>query len=229
MPAQTSPVNAPKLFSLMFCAASRRLESRIALETSLNAVNGGATTMSTSFTPVRSRLRSPTSVSASATVLFIFQLPAIINFLSLFMFQKFNAKTPRCKGAKFLEAIHHPVNSILHITLTKINDQAQLQSRQSQICQHLRLKNRIPIGHGFVINQYQSVHFQIQPQRCAEPFAFIDDRHLQLPLDFHSPPDELFHHRLFINSLQQTRPAQFPMNFNRTVHDDLADLVLAHN
>ena len=42
IPAQISPVNAPKLFSLMFCAPSRMLESRIAFDTDSSAVNGGA-------------------------------------------------------------------------------------------------------------------------------------------------------------------------------------------
>src|SRR5450756_1111186 len=87
MPAQISPVYAPKLFSLMFWAARRMFESRISLDTSPKAVNGGAITTSTSLTPARSRLRSATSASASATVLFIFQLPAMINLRSFFMFK----------------------------------------------------------------------------------------------------------------------------------------------
>src|ERR1041385_8477085 len=86
MTAAISPVNAPTLCSLMFCAPRRMfLESRMALDTDSSAVKGGQTTMSTSFTLLRSRLRSSTSDTASATVLFIFQLPAMISLRSLFM------------------------------------------------------------------------------------------------------------------------------------------------
>ena len=53
-----SPVYAPTLCSLMFCAPRRMFESRMALETSLSAVNGGQTTMSTSLIFVSSILRS---------------------------------------------------------------------------------------------------------------------------------------------------------------------------
>src|ERR1051326_5153634 len=57
----------------------------MALETSLNAVNGGQITMSTSFTFASSILSPRTRSSDSATVLFIFQFPAMINFRSLFI------------------------------------------------------------------------------------------------------------------------------------------------
>src|SRR6266568_3382776 len=69
----------------MFCAPRRRLESRMALETPPSAVNGGQTTMSTSLTLANSILRSLIKSSASATVLFIFQLPATISLRSLFI------------------------------------------------------------------------------------------------------------------------------------------------
>src|ERR1043165_129361 len=85
IPAQISPVNAPKLCSLMFCAPRRRFESRTAFDTDSSAVNGGQTTMSTSFTLARSIFKSLTKAKPSATVLFIFQLPATINFRFLFM------------------------------------------------------------------------------------------------------------------------------------------------
>src|SRR5439155_4783717 len=67
----------------MFCAPIRMLESRMAFETSPKAVNGGQTTMSTSLMLTNSILRSLTRSSASATVLFIFQFPAMINLRSL--------------------------------------------------------------------------------------------------------------------------------------------------
>src|SRR5439155_21843663 len=88
IPAQISPVNAPKLCSLMFCAPRRRFESRTALDTDSSAVNGGQTTMSTSFTLARSIFKSLTNANPSATVLFIFQLPAMINFRFLFMLHR---------------------------------------------------------------------------------------------------------------------------------------------
>src|SRR5215469_7036070 len=90
MPAQISPVCAPKLCSLIFCAPSRIFfVSRIAFETASSAVNGGQTTTSASFRFFNSSFRSFTKASASAMVLFIFQLPAMINFLSLVIFQNF--------------------------------------------------------------------------------------------------------------------------------------------
>src|SRR5258705_9571541 len=61
------------------------LESRMAFETALKAVNGGHTTISTSLIFASSRLRSATRSSASATVLFIFQLPAMISLRCLSM------------------------------------------------------------------------------------------------------------------------------------------------
>src|SRR5687767_7257597 len=69
----------------MFWAPSLMLDRRMALETSPNAVNGGQTTMSTSLTLVSSRWQPLTRSTASATVLFIFQLPAMINFRSFCM------------------------------------------------------------------------------------------------------------------------------------------------
>src|SRR5438067_1121175 len=80
--AAISPVKAPTLFGLMSCAPSRILESRIAFETSLSAVNGGQTTMSASLMFANSSLRLRTRSSASATVLFIFQFPAKMSFLA---------------------------------------------------------------------------------------------------------------------------------------------------
>src|ERR1051325_9638076 len=58
---------------------------RMAFDTSDRAVKGGQTTMSTSFMLLNSRLRPSTKSRDSATVLFIFQLPAIISLRSLSM------------------------------------------------------------------------------------------------------------------------------------------------
>src|ERR1035437_2393020 len=86
IPAQISPVNAPKFCPLIFCAPSRRFESRMTFDTDSSAVNGGQMTMSTSLILANFSLRLLTNASASAAVLFIFQLPAIINLRSLFIF-----------------------------------------------------------------------------------------------------------------------------------------------
>src|SRR5437773_2160036 len=72
----------------MFWAPSRIFESSTALETSDSAVNGGQITMSTSLMLARARFRSPTRSSASATVLFIFQFPAMIILRSLSMLRE---------------------------------------------------------------------------------------------------------------------------------------------
>src|SRR6266478_1262488 len=64
-------------------------ESRIARDTSDKAVNGGQTTISTSLTLANSIFRARTKSTPSATVLFIFQFPAIINLRSLFMIDLF--------------------------------------------------------------------------------------------------------------------------------------------
>src|SRR2546423_3476691 len=72
----------------MFCAPRRMLESSTALETSDSAVKGGQTTMSTSLMLARARFRSPTRSRASATVLFIFQFPAMIILRSLSMLRE---------------------------------------------------------------------------------------------------------------------------------------------
>src|SRR5204862_6295203 len=79
----------------MFWAPRRILEFRTAFETSPKAVNGGYTTMSTSFTYVSSRLQPFTRSRASATVLFIFQLPAMISFRSFCMLFIRKRRDPR--------------------------------------------------------------------------------------------------------------------------------------
>src|ERR1041385_3817907 len=69
----------------MVWAPRRMLVLSTALDTSLSAVNGGHTTISTSLMFASSRLSPLTRSIASATVLFIFQLPAMINLRALFM------------------------------------------------------------------------------------------------------------------------------------------------
>ena len=75
--AEISPVNAPLASKCMFWAPSFRVEPSRALATLSRAVNGGQTTTSTSVClPMRLTV-SWTSATASAAVLFIFQLPAM--------------------------------------------------------------------------------------------------------------------------------------------------------
>src|SRR5262249_47365650 len=87
----------------MFCAPRRMLEPRTALATSLNAVNGGQTAMSTAIIFASSIFKSCTKVSASATVLFIFQFPAMISRRSVFI------STPYCHHQKLTD---HPQKSV---------------------------------------------------------------------------------------------------------------------
>src|SRR5690606_3209696 len=63
----------------------RTLELSRASDTAASAVNGGQTTMSSSLTVATSRLIASTRPSASAAVLFIFQLPAMISLLCFSM------------------------------------------------------------------------------------------------------------------------------------------------
>src|SRR6266542_5233617 len=101
MPAAISPVWAPKLCSFMFWAPSRRFVLSTALDTSLNAVNGGQMTISTSLMLTSSRLRPVTRSSASATVLFIFQLPAMISLRDLSTTQRLLVAQRRHAGQYF--------------------------------------------------------------------------------------------------------------------------------
>jgi hypothetical protein len=77
MPTLTSPVNAPSRSQCTFCAPTAMLLLRAASAAACRAVNGGATTISTSCTPATSGRSSLTHTTASWTVLNIFQLPAI--------------------------------------------------------------------------------------------------------------------------------------------------------
>src|SRR5215471_4902982 len=103
----------------MFCAPRRILEPRTALATSLNAVNGGQTAMSTVIIFASSIFKSCTKLSASATVLFIFQFPAMMSFRSLFM------STLYCS--------HHQKTSGLLKNLSESFDQAQDERREFDI------------------------------------------------------------------------------------------------
>src|ERR1051326_3168964 len=98
----------------MFCAPSRRFVFRMARDTSDKAVYGGQITMSTSLMLASSRLSPPTRSSASATVLFIFQLPAKINLrvLSTSQFSNFQLST-----FNFQLSALHPFNHSTLLTL----------------------------------------------------------------------------------------------------------------
>src|SRR5262249_43766322 len=84
----TSPVKAPPSSQKQSCAASAMLDPSSRRPTGWSAVNGGATAMSTSRT-VPSWLRSsPQSASASATVLWSFQLPQTKRRLAMSLLQR---------------------------------------------------------------------------------------------------------------------------------------------
>ena len=75
--ALTSPVNAPSFSQCRFWPATPTLELRAASATACSAVNGGATTISTSVMSLTRPRNSLTKLTASWTVLYIFQLAAM--------------------------------------------------------------------------------------------------------------------------------------------------------
>src|SRR5947207_4427807 len=92
----------------MFWAPSRMFVLSTALDTSLRAVNGGQMTISTSLMLTSSRLRPATRSSASATVLFIFQLPAMINLRALSTVSSFRFKVYDQAGRRVALASANP-------------------------------------------------------------------------------------------------------------------------
>src|SRR5687768_4167302 len=75
--ALTSPVNAPSRSQYKSCAAIATLLLRAASAAACSAGNGGATTISTSVMSLTRMRNSLTYFTASATVLYIFQFPAM--------------------------------------------------------------------------------------------------------------------------------------------------------
>src|SRR6266550_4671251 len=76
--ALISPVNAPSRSQYRSCAATPTLLLRAGSAAAWSAVNGGAMTISTPATSLTRARNSFTYFTVSATVLYIFQLPAII-------------------------------------------------------------------------------------------------------------------------------------------------------
>src|SRR5260370_9043992 len=77
MGAETSPVKAPSLLQERFWPAIATLEPLAASAAVRIAVNGGATTMSQCFAFETSGRKEEKNARVSASVLYIFQLPAI--------------------------------------------------------------------------------------------------------------------------------------------------------
>src|SRR6266853_5121787 len=77
MGAETSPVKAPSLLQETFWPAVATLEPFAASTAVEIAVNGGATTMSQCFAFETSGRKEEKKARVSASVLYIFQLPAI--------------------------------------------------------------------------------------------------------------------------------------------------------
>ena len=75
---EISPVNAPCSSKYIFWAASPILAGPMASRTAARAVKGGPSTTSTFSTSITPRRTPRVSSTASATVLCIFQLPAMI-------------------------------------------------------------------------------------------------------------------------------------------------------
>src|SRR5712692_8403935 len=77
MGAETSPVKAPSLLQETFWLAMAMLEPFAASTAVDSAVNGGAITMSQCFATATSGRNEEKNARVSASVLYIFQLPAI--------------------------------------------------------------------------------------------------------------------------------------------------------
>src|SRR5260370_32687406 len=77
MGAETSPVNAPSLLQETFWPAMAMQEPFAASTAVRIAVDGGVTTMSQCAAPVTSGRNEEKNARVSASVLYIFQLPAI--------------------------------------------------------------------------------------------------------------------------------------------------------
>ncbi len=78
MSGEISPVNAPCSSKYIFWAASPILAGPMASRTAASAVKGGPSTTSTFFKSITPRRTPRVSSTASAMVLCIFQLPAMI-------------------------------------------------------------------------------------------------------------------------------------------------------
>ena len=81
--ALISPVNAPSRSQYRSCAAITTLVLRAASAAACSAVNGVASTISTSATSFTRPRNSLTYFTVSATVLYIFQLPAMKGVLMI--------------------------------------------------------------------------------------------------------------------------------------------------
>src|SRR5713226_2426181 len=77
MGAETSPVKAPSLLQETFWPAIATVEFFATSSAVEMAVNGGATTMSQCFAVATSGRKEEKNARVSASVLYIFQLPAI--------------------------------------------------------------------------------------------------------------------------------------------------------
>src|SRR5437762_9978940 len=96
--ALISPVNAPSRSQWRSCAAMQTLLLRAASAAACSAVNGGASTISTSSMSLTRLRNSLTYLTVSATVLNIFQLPAIKGVLISLLRER--SDTGKCPAAQ---------------------------------------------------------------------------------------------------------------------------------
>ena len=82
---ETAPVKAPDASKWTSCAASSRFPPLTTSATGTSHVNGGAISTSRSAAAAAVYFTARASVSASPSVVFIFQLPAMSGFLRAFM------------------------------------------------------------------------------------------------------------------------------------------------
>src|SRR6266478_2602156 len=103
MGAETSPVKAPSLLQETFWPAMATLKLLAASTAVGIAVNGGATTMSQCFAFETSGRKEEKNARVSASVLYIFQLPAITRRRISNLQKKNRINTKDTENAEFAE------------------------------------------------------------------------------------------------------------------------------
>ena len=106
------------------------------------------------------------------------------------------------------------MNAAADVALAKVNDQTALQSSQAKVCEHLRLKNWVPLHHGFVINQHKFFDLHIQSQRFAKHATLVFDPDRKLTVDVQSAQPQLLFQCFFINVLNKYWTSKFSVHLD---------------
>ena len=93
------------------------------------------------------------------------------------------------------QPIHHSMDTVFDKFLTKMNDAGELQIRQTQIGQCLRLKHLVILGNGFTFEDHQFVDNEIDLEQGHQILTLIN-AHVSLtclitPLPLQLNPVEL--------------------------------------